>query len=168
MPAGAVSGIVETSDGIELRFARWKATKKPTLGTVLLLHGRSEYIERTYETVDDLRSRGFEVISFDWRGQGGSDRILEDTRRGYVDDFKDYTVDLETIINQVALPDCKAPYYILAHSTGSLVSILSAPKISNTIQRMVLAAPFLGLGRQPISDPLVKMLAGTLLSLIHI
>ena len=27
---------------------------------------------------------------------------------------------------------------------------------------MVLAAPFLGLGRQPISDPLVKMLAGTL------
>jgi len=147
---------------IELRFARWKATKKPTLGTVLLLHGRSEYIERTYETVDDLRSRGFEVISFDWRGQGGSDRILEDTRRGYVDDFKDYTVDLETIINQVALPDCKAPYYILAHSTGSLVSILSAPKISNTIQRMVLAAPFLGLGRQPISDPLVKMLAGTL------
>lgn len=162
MPEGAVSGTVETPDGIELRFARWKATQKPVLGTVLVLHGRSEYIERTYETVDNLRNRGFEVISFDWRGQGGSSRILEDKRRGYIDDFNDYTADLETIINQVALPDCKAPYYILAHSTGALIAILSAPKISNTIRRMVLAAPFLGLGRQPISAPMVKILAGTL------
>lgn len=162
MPEGAVSGMIKTPDGLDLRFARWKANKKPALGTVLLLHGRSEYIERTYETVDDLRNRGFEVISFDWRGQGASSRILEDKRRGYVDDFNDYTIDLEAIINQIALPDCKAPYYILAHSTGSLVSILSAPKISNTIHRMVLAAPFLGLGRQPISAPLVKILAGTL------
>lgn len=162
MPENAVSGMAETPDGIKLRYARWKAIQKPSLGTVLVLHGRSEYIERTYETVQNLLERGFEVISFDWRGQGGSSRILEDPKRGYVDDFNDYTIDLETIINEVALPDCKAPYYIFAHSTGSLVSLLSAPKLSNTIQRMVLAAPFLGLGRQPISAPLVKVLAGTL------
>ncbi len=162
VPEGAFSGTVNTPDGLELRYARWKAANKPVLGTVLLLHGRSEYIERTYETVGNLRERGFEVISFDWRGQGGSSRILEDKRRGYIDDFNQYTIDLETIINEIALPDCKAPYYILAHSTGSLISLLSAPKLSNTIRRMVLAAPFLGLGKQPISAPLVKILAGTL------
>ena len=154
--------MTETPDGIQIRYARWKSNKKPALGTVLLLNGRSEYIERAYETVTDIRNRGFEVISFDWRGQGGSSRILEDKKRGYIDDFNEYTIDLETIINQVALPDCKAPYYILGHSTGSLISILSAPKLSNTIKRMVLAAPFLGLGKQPISAPLVKILAGTL------
>ncbi len=162
MPEGATAGMVKTSDGLDLRYARWKATKSPCHGTVLVLHGRSEYIERTYETVSDLQKRGFEVISFDWRGQGGSTRILEDKRRGYIDDFNQYTIDLETIINNIALPDCKAPYYILAHSTGSLISLLSAPKLSNVIRRMVLAAPFLGLGKQPIAAPLVKILAGTL------
>ncbi len=162
MPKGAVSGIVTTPDGKDLRFARWEASQKPSKGTVLILHGRSEFIERTYETVTDIRERGFDAISFDWRGQGGSSRLLENKRRGYVDDFNEYTIDLETIMNEVALPDCKAPYYILAHSTGSLISTLSAPKFSNSIKRMVLAAPFLGLGKQPISAPLVKMLAGTL------
>lgn len=162
MPLGIVSGIVKTPDDIELRYARWKTQKTPALGTVLLLHGRTEYIERTYETVDDILKRGFDVISFDWRGQGGSSRLLENRRRGYIDDFNEYVIDLETIMQEVALPDCKAPYYILAHSTGSLISLLAAPKLSNQIQRMVLAAPFLGLGRQPIAAPLVKMLAGTL------
>lgn len=162
MPEGAISGMVKTPDGLDLRYARWKATKQPSKGTVLILHGRSEYIERTYETVNDLRQRGFEVLSFDWRGQGGSHRIIKDARRGYIDDFNEYITDLETIMNNVALPDCKAPYYILGHSTGSLIALLSAPKLSNTITRMVLAAPFLGLGKQPISAPLVNALAGTL------
>lgn len=162
LPTDSVSGIVKTPDGFSLRFARWKALNKPIKGTILLLHGRSEFIERTYETVNDLRSRGFEVLTFDWRGQGGSSRILENKRRGYVDDFDDYTVDLETIVDQVALPDCKAPYYILGHSTGSLIALLAAPRLSNRIQRMVLASPFLGFGRQPISAPLIKILAGTL------
>ena len=154
--------MVTTPDGIDLRYARWSPANKSSKGTVLLLHGRSEYIERTYETVSDLRQRGLEVISFDWRGQGGSSRILEDKRKGYVDDFNQYTIDLETIMHEIALPDCKAPYYIFGHSTGSLIALLSAPKLSNSIQRMVLAAPFLGLGKQPISAPLVKILSGTL------
>lgn len=161
-PDGAIAGMVKTPDGMELRFARWKTSVKPARGTVLLLHGRSEFIERTYETVNDLRKMGLEVLTFDWRGQGGSTRILENPKRGYIDDFNEYTIDLETIMQEVALPDCKAPYFILAHSTGSLISLLSAPKLSNQIERMVLAAPFLGLGKQPISAPLVKILAGTL------
>ena len=162
MPHNAVSGFVKTPDGFDIRYARWKSRNTPPLGTVLLLHGRSEYIERTYETVNDLLKRGFEVVTFDWRGQGGSSRILEDKKRGYIDDFNEYTIDLEAIMNDVALPDCKAPYYILAHSTGSLISLMAAPQLSNRIKRMVLAAPFLGLGKQPISAPLIKILAGTL------
>jgi len=162
MPENAISGMVKTDDGLKLRFARWEATVKPTHGTVILIHGRSEFIERTYETVGDLRKRGFGVLTFDWRGQGGSDRLLENPRRGYIDDFNDYTTDMDAIMREVALPDCKAPFYIFAHSTGALISLLAAPKLSNRIQRMVLAAPFLGLGKQPVSAPLVKILAGTL------
>lgn len=162
MPEGAVSGLVSTPDNMELRFARWKTTKSPSKGTIILLHGRSEFIERKYETVGELRERGFDVLSFDWRGQGGSSRILSNKNRGYIDDFNHYVVDLETVIEKVALPDCIGPFYIFAHSTGSLISLLAAPKLGNQIRRMVLASPFLGIGRQPISAPLVKILAGSL------
>ena len=162
MPEGAVSGEVETPDGMKIRFARWKAVGGEAVGTVLLLHGRSEFIEKQFETIHDVRKRGFEVISFDWRGQGGSSRILEDPRRGYVDEFDQYIIDLETIFNEVALPDCKAPFYIFAHSSGALVSLLAAPQLANRVRRMVLTSPFLGLGRQPISSPMVKMLASAM------
>ena len=161
-PEGAVSGYVKTSDGMDIRYARWKATSYPASGTVLLLHGRAEYIEKLYETVGDLISKGFDVITFDWRGQGGSSRLLDKPRPGYIDEFDHYLIDLETIMSEVALPDCKAPYYILGHSTGSLIALLAAPAFSNRIRRMVLASPLLGFGKSTISTGSIKVVSGLL------
>ena len=64
---------MKTPDGVNLRFARW--TPPPgRKGTVVVLQGRTESIEKYFETVRDLRARGFAVATFDWRGQGLSDR----------------------------------------------------------------------------------------------
>ena len=158
-PTGAVSGFVKTQDGYNLRYARWKPTKFPGKGTVLLVSGRAEFIEKQYETIADLRALGYEVVSFDWRGQGGSDRLLEDSRRGYIDDFDQYILDFETVINEIALPDCPAPFFVVGHSTGSLVALLAAPRFANRIDRMVLCSPLLGLGRQSVAMPLVRFLS---------
>ncbi len=128
----------------------------------MLLAGRAEYIEKHFELISDFLEMGFEVLSFDWRGQGGSDRVLENNRAGYIDDFENYVTDLDTIMDQVALPDCTPPYFIVGHSTGALVSLLAAPNFSNRIRRMVLTSPLLGLGRQPIAEPLVRVLSGFL------
>ena len=131
----------------------------------MVLQGRTEYIEKSYEIVRELQAKGFEVICFDWRGQGGSDRMLENPRKGYVDEFDEYVTDLETIVADVALPDCKPPFYVLAHSTGALVALLAAPKIPNKIRRMVLCSPLLGLGVQPASQSTIKIVAGTMTAL---
>ena len=162
MPEGAVAGTVKTSDNQEIRYAHWRASGYPIQGTVLLLHGRAEYIEKTYETVSALRAGGFGVLTFDWRGQGGSSRLLENERAGYVDDFDQYTLDLDAIVHQVALPDCVSPLYILAHSTGALISLLAAPAFTNRIRRMVLCAPFLGFAKMPVSQQAVKLISGML------
>ena len=148
VPPDAVGGYVQTLDGLRIRYGSWKALAYPVKGTVLLLHGRAECIEKLYETVTDLRTAGFDVITFDWRGQGGSDRMLSNPRKGYVDNFDQYSIDLEAVIEQVALPDCKAPYYVLAHSTGALIALYSAPRLANRIRRMVFSAPFLGFGAE--------------------
>ncbi|MCB1385208.1 MAG: alpha/beta hydrolase [Nitratireductor sp.] len=161
-PAHAADGKVTTPDGIELRYARWRTVNAPCKGTVLLLHGRAEYIEKLYETTQDLLDAGFDVLSFDWRGQGGSDRLLEDVRKGFVEHFDQYVQDLETVLDAVALPDCRPPYYLLAHSTGALVALLAAPRLGNRVRRMVLLSPLLKLGSLPVSQSYVKWLTGAL------
>ena len=162
MPPNPQTGFVETHDSIKLRYARWKTTNPPCKGTVLILGGRTEYIEKYYETITFLRKRGFDILAFDWRGQGGSSRMIEDPRRGFVESFDQYIVDLETIISNVALPDCRAPFFILGHSTGSLVALLAAPQLNSQIQRMVLGSPMLALSSVPVSQNLLKFLTGAM------
>ena len=83
-----------------------------------MLQGRAEFIEKYFETVRDLRARGFAVATFDWRGQGLSDRALADRHKGYVRNFSEYATDLEAFMEQVVLPDCPPPIFALGHSMG--------------------------------------------------
>ncbi len=161
IPDGAVVGAINTPDGISLRYAHWQAIKRPSKGTVLILTGRTEFIEKYFETVGDLRNRGFGVLVFDWRGQGGSTRMLDNPKKGYIEDFSQYVTDFNTILENIALPDCVAPFYVLGHSTGSLVALLSEPKEKNRIQRMVLTSPMLALNSLPFRQSTLKYLCGT-------
>jgi lysophospholipase len=148
IPRGAVCDVATTNDGVALRFARWPANRSPVRGTMLVLHGRTEFIEKYFETVNDLRRRGFAVVTFDARGQGGSARLLRNPRKGHVRDFADYVNDFETIMEEVALPDSPPPYFVLAHSTGATVALLAAARLRTQIERIVLSAPLIALSRR--------------------
>src|SRR4030088_2441683 len=97
VPEDVVTGILKTPDGVALRFARW-APPPGRKGTVCLFQGRSDFIEKYFETVRDLRARCFAVATLDWRGQGMSDRALPDRRKGYVRSFTEYQIDLDSFI----------------------------------------------------------------------
>ncbi len=164
IPKGARVGTVETADGASIRYARWRAAKdvktdRP-LGTIILLQGRSECIEKYYETIDEFRSWGFCVLVFDWRGQGASQRLLPNAQKGHIENFNQYLEDLEAILTQVALPDCKPPLNIVAHSTGALVSLMAAPALGNRIERMVLATPLLRLNNLPLRQETLQRALG--------
>ena len=77
VPEDVVSGTIKTPDGAELRFARW-APPAGRKGTVCVFTGRGEYIEKYFETVRDLRDRGFAVAMIDWRGQGHFRALTEE------------------------------------------------------------------------------------------
>ena len=144
VPEDAVTGMLKTPDGLALRFARWPppAGRK---GTVCLFPGRAEFIEKYFETVRDLRARGFAVAMLDWRGQGGSQRLLRNPRKGYVRRFADYDIDLATFMREVVLPDCPPPVFALAHSMGATALIRAAHQGHRWFDRMVLLAPLIGL-----------------------
>lgn len=160
IPPNPISGTVRTPDGYDLRCAHWRTTRPPARGTVILLHGRTEFIEKYYETASDLRAMGYEVLTFDWRGQGGSDRLLKARKRGHVESFEQYVIDLDTILDNVALPDCRGPLFILAHSTGGLVALLAAPALGNRIDRIVLTSPLVGFGEFGLPPRLLRFVTG--------
>lgn len=145
VPDNYIVGTLKTRDGVSLRFARWQPPAGRR-GTVCLFQGRSEWIEKYFETVRDLRSRGFAVATIDWRGQGLSDRALAERRKGYVGDFSEYDIDLETFMHEIVLPDCPPPIFALGHSTGAAILIRSAYRGHRWFDRMVLTAPLIALG----------------------
>ena len=144
---------LKTRDGVSLRFARW-APPPGRRGTVCLFQGRSEFIEKYFETVRDLRARGFAVATLDWRGQGMSDRALRNRRKGYVRNFAEYQIDLESFINEIVLPDCPPPIFALAQSMGATILLRAAHAGgARWFDRMVLLAPMIGLPGMRRSRP---------------
>lgn len=154
VPDGATSGFVETPDRIRLRYAHWPALGKTRRGTVTVLQGRAEFIEKYFEVIQDLRARGFSVVTFDWRGQGGSQRLTRNPRRGHVSSYKKYRLDLRTVLKSVSLATYPGPHFTLAHSTGALVVLSDTERLRTMLDRAVLIAPLLGIapeawGKEP-------------------
>lgn len=141
-PDGAVTGRITTPDGISLRFARWPRVSAAR-GTVCVFTGRSEAIEKYFETVRDLRRRGFAVAVMDWRGQGHSSRLLADGRKGHIGSFADYEADVTALMQQVVLPICPPPCLALAHSMGGATMLRSAHSGAKWFDRLVLTAPMI-------------------------
>jgi lysophospholipase len=148
VPEGAVLAMLETPDGVTLRTARW-APPPGRKGTVCIFQGRTEFIEKYYETVRDLRDRGFAVATFDWRGQGLSQRLLPDPHKGHIPSFGRYDIDLDTFMHEIVLPDCPPPYFALCHSTGSAVLMRAAARGERWFDRMVFTAPLIRLAHVP-------------------
>jgi lysophospholipase len=149
VPDGAVTGLLKTPDRVSIRFARWPPPPGRK-GTVCIFQGRTEFIEKYFEVVRDLRSRGFAVATLDWRGQGLSDRALGDSRKGHVTSFDKYAIDLEAFMREVVLPDCPPPLFALAHSMGASILMRAAARRGRWFERMVLAAPMIKLANIPL------------------
>ena len=152
-PDDAVTGKIRTPDGVALRFARWDCPVKAA-GTVCVFTGRGEFIEKYFETVRDLRRRGFTVAVMDWRGQGHSSRQLPDPRKGHVERFSEFETDVATFMQQMVLPNCPPPYFALAHSMGGAVMLRVAHSGKRWFERIVLVAPMIGFPRARASLPL--------------
>lgn len=153
VPSGAIVGALKGYDGTWLRTARWEATRGPRRGTICLFHGRGEFIEKYFETIADLRRRGFAVATMDWRGQGGSERKLKNPRKGHVNDFAEYDKDLGRFMKEIVLPDCPPPYVALAHSMGGNVLIRGATAPGSWFTRIVALAPMLAFSEEKVGYP---------------
>lgn len=135
----------ETGDRARLRLASWRPSVRREKGTILVAQGRAEFIERYSETIAELRRRGFHVLTFDWRGQGGSQRFTGRPRRGHVGRLVHYERDLALVMAQMQ-ERFPPPYFVLAHSMGAALCLDAARRGALPVARLVAIAPMLGIG----------------------
>jgi len=160
VPPNHFAGYFTSFDGMKLRYAVFRSGSQVPSGTIVLLPGRNEPIEKYFETIRDLNAMGLWVAVMDWRGQGGSPRLLKQSpRRGHARRVRDYERDLDLFLEHIVLPDTKLPFFILAHSMGALIALKAAPRLANRIERMVLISPFVGAAGLGIPNWLLKLLA---------
>jgi lysophospholipase len=135
-------------DRVRIRIAHWDAGER---GTILLLNGRTEFIEKYRETIAALQSRGFAVWSLDWRGQGASTRPLPDPLAHYVRHFDEYLGDLEAILERHVLPSLRGRELVMiGHSMGGHLAARMLARRPEAFARAVLLSPMIGLRLVPV------------------
>lgn len=161
-PEDTATMILEAADGIRLRGIFNTPTAIPCRGTIFVLQGRAEFIEKFGEVFARLLARGFAVASLDWRGQGGSAHQLRNTRKGHVEDFEDYLLDLDALIAEARRRAMPEPYGLLAHSTGGTIALMALVRANSPFRRAVLTSPLVGIagaGGKPPARLLARLLS---------
>ena len=140
---------VKTKDAVRLRAAYWLPEGGSPKGTVCVIQGRAEFIEKYYEVIGELLDRGFAVVTFDWRGQGLSSRQVKNARKGHVRRFADFRRDIEAIRDQVLVPFLPEPYFALAHSMGGAIALSAAYESWLPFRRLVTTSPMVAIAMVP-------------------
>ncbi len=155
-PGGAPPDVVwwlRAADGIRLRAGLWRAR---TAGApapraqVVLLPGRTEYLEQQALPAAELLRRGLDVVSLDWRGQGLAERLsAASPLLGHIADFVDFHADLAALLadERVAQDAPGAlPRIVLGNSMGGTIALAAlGQRVLGPVRAAILAAPMFGI-----------------------
>lgn len=141
--AGKANGIT-ARDGYSLRVAQWAPHEEAEVrGTVFFSNGYIEFIEKYAGVYEALRTRGYHVVTHDWRGQGQNARLLSDPGMGYIDTY-DTFVDDALLIYETVVKNMPGPHVLMGHSMGGNVALRLLQANPELFAKAVLISPFLG------------------------
>lgn len=158
VPAGAAAEWFVGAGGARLRAALFPPSGAAR-GSVILSGGRTEPIEKYFETAAELTARGFVVLAHDWRGQGLSQRLLDEPLKGHAAGYDDSLADYAALIAafEARLPK---PWIAVGHSMGGCLTALALAKGERRMAAAALSAPMFAIFTAPLPPPVAKNLAG--------
>jgi lysophospholipase len=142
-------------DGIKIQYAAFNLDiTKPC---IVISPGRGEGYLKYKELAFDLIGQGYQLFIIDHRGQGLSDRLLDNRYKGYVKQFDEYADDLHQFIKQIVMPHCgQHKPLLLAHSMGGAIAIRLLQKHPNSVAVSVLCSPMIAINTGLIPRSLAK------------
>jgi len=156
LPEGGQILNAKMPDGTRVRLARWQARARSYRGAIMILQGRAEFIEKYYESVHDLLDRGYAVVTFDWRGQGLSDRTGDDRNLDHIESLAPRIDDLEYIRQRYFYGKLNPPYYVIGHSMGAHIMLRHMLRHRGAFERYVALSPMIDIASTGLPDWLVR------------
>jgi len=158
-PAGATFRNWRAPDGWTLRRMDWpQPAGKDVRGGLLFAGGRGDFIEKYLEAFDHWHRAGWNVASFDWRGQG---RSQGDIVGGNVDSFDPLVDDLAGLIED-RRRDCAGPQVAIGHSMGGHLLLRTIVERKPGLDAAVLVAPMIAPNSAPIPPWFAPTVADTM------
>lgn len=156
IPPGAEADWYVGAGGAKLRAALFTPPGRAR-GSVVLSGGRTEPIEKYFETIRDFMDRGFVVLAHDWRGQGLSARELPDRLKGHAKGYKSFLEDFRRLLGayETRLPK---PWIAVGHSMGGCLTLLAMANGERRFAGACLSAPMLGLQFGKVSPAVAGVL----------
>jgi lysophospholipase len=148
----------KSADGWLHRRMDWPQPQGRPRGSLLFAAGRGDFVEKYLEAFATWHRQGWQVSSFDWRGQGGSKGEAGDanfeTFDPLLDDFSSITAEW--------IAANPGPHVIIGHSMGAHMLLRLLVERPPPVASAVLIAPMILVN----SGPLPAWLASGLASLI--
>jgi len=147
-----------TSDNQQIRYGIWYSHHPKKSGSVILLNGRKEFMEKYAETIRELNQRGFNVYSLDWRGQGLSSRMLANRHKGFIKNYDTYLDDLNLFIRKIVWPQAAIPLIFLSHSMGGHIALRFIHEYPDLVDKAVLVSPMIDILTSPLPGWFVRLI----------
>ncbi len=156
-------GYIQTNDNKDIY---WCSLTSPQHDkAVVVVNGRIESCWKYQELFFDLFQQGYDIYSFDHRGQGLSERLIDNKQMGYVEEFQNYLTDMNEVIESFNLSHYRQRF-LLAHSMGGAVTaryLQSYPK--HNFNAVAFSAPMFGINMpwlaKPFAITLMQILTAT-------
>jgi len=130
-------------DGWPLRSFSWPQPGAAR-GSLLFLTGRGDFIEKYLEVLIHWHRAGWTIAGFDWRGQGGSGRMLADPLICHQSDFDILVADLAGFVDHW-IAETTGPHVIVAHSMGAHLTLRMLAERPQGIDAAVLNSAMIGI-----------------------
>ncbi len=148
-PDAMVVGEWLTPDGWSLRTSEWRHKDQESRGSILFQTGRGDMIEKYLESCSHWFEAGWDISAFDWRGQGGSGRLLADPHIGHIEDFGQWTADLKAYFEELKA-NHPGPHIVMGHSMGGHLVLRTLLEHHIDVDAAVLISPMLGFEAGPL------------------
>lgn len=150
---------LRTADVLRIRAAHWPGGGR---GTVLIVPGRTECIEKYGPTAADMVRAGYHAVALDVRGQGLADRLVPDRLMGHVGRFADYQNDMRALLPM--LDGLPKPLLLIGHSMGGAIGLRSAIE-GMDLAALAFSSPMWGVRFSPGLAPFAAGLAAVATSI---
>lgn len=134
-------------------------------GSVVILHGFTEFIRKYSEIIYYFSRSGYDVYMIEHYGHGYSERredVAENLSKVAVDDFDVYTNDVKQFVDEVVIPHSGDNKLVLfGHSMGGGIATRFLEIYPDVFDYAILSSPMIGINLGSVPEWTAKFLSGS-------